>query len=629
MAPAITLVELLRNTTNDVGTATAFDVTSEFLGSVTPTNDGTTVTYTGASVGRTGLTPGTAYYYWLSVTDQAGLNTVQYLGTITTASSYIPLITAAVDFERTSPGVHMDLNVASTTETEGTISFWFKRQSDVTMGLFATQSTGAWDSMTGASVIIGAESGVRYAFSRIGGTTVRTTTTANMDWNHVLWSWNSSSGQFHLNDVAVSMTGAVPKGPYLKNTIVVGPMYTNGTFDHSIDACMAEVYYGSEYLDLGVEANRRKFISATCSPVSLGADGSLPTGNQPDVYMSGAAANWNAGKNFGSAGDFTVTGTLTECATSPELWPIDIGAAVDFDGTNDYLSGTGTVNHASKVGTISVWARFDATGAAYELFSSYAAAMVEIRKNSDDSITVHGRVMGSSSNILLLTTNNTYIANTWYHIIVSWDLASTTASMYVNDVSQALTTTLVNNNITWIEADYTVGARPGGGVKLNGCMAELYATREYIDLSVEANRRKFISASGAPVSLGADGSLPTGNQPDIYLSGAAANWDAGKNFGSAPDFTVTGALTDCASLPGISSQVIPAWVDMNTTNVGSIAGGFGNLNVHSGERQYDDAVVNTPVDVTIQATLLDNYYVSRLEPLVTHTSERFDLQPAG
>eukprot|EP00951_Prasinocladus_malaysianus_P002741 scaffold19422_cov43-Prasinocladus_malaysianus.AAC.1 len=65
-------------------------------------------------------------------------------------------------------------------------------------------------------------------------------------------------------------------------------------------------------------------------------------------------------------------------------------------------------------------------------------------------------------------------------------------------------------------------------------MAEFYATREFLDMSVEANRRKFVSASGAPVLLGVDGSLPTGNAPDIYLSGDSGNWTSGVNFGSGP-----------------------------------------------------------------------------------------------
>jgi hypothetical protein len=82
-------------------------------------------------------------------------------------------------------------------------------------------------------------------------------------------------------------------------------------------------------------------------------------------------------------------------------------------------------------------------------------------------------------------------------------------------------------------------------------MAEVYATNEFLDLSIESNRRKFISASGTPVNLGTDGNIPTGTQPLIYLSGPATNWNAGKNFGSWSGFTVHGTVTDCTSSPFI------------------------------------------------------------------------------
>eukprot|EP00873_Tetraselmis_striata_P009282 jgi/Tetstr1/429546/TSEL_019450.t1 len=549
MAPAITLVELLRNTTNDVGTATAFDVTSEFLGSVTPTNDGTTVTYAGASVGRTGLTPGTAYYYWLSVTDQAGLNTVQYLGTITTASAYSPLITAAVDFN------------------------------------------GGTDYLSGT-----------------GSSTVDT---------KVGWDNANSKRDAYLDGNAVTLTLAA------QSDFAVRWDESNmgvGVSGSGMTGCMAEFYATTEYLDLSVEANRRKFISATGAPVSLGADGSTPTGTQPLVYMSGAAANWNAGKNFGSWSDFTVTGALTDCASSPELWPIDISAAVDFDGTNDSLVGT-TGTAFSKVGTVSMWFKWDGAIAGNSRLISSSGVIgpdnIVVRTAASDNAL---RVYCSGSATAVTAVGATAVNDSsWHHFIMSWDTANSVFHMYLDDADDVSGTPSLNDiNVLWSASSFYIGSRDGADF-MHGCMAELYATTEYLDLSVEANRRKFISATGAPVSLGADGSTPTGTQPLIYMSGEAANWNAGKNFGSWSDFTVTGALTDCASTPGISSQVIPAWVDLNTTNVGSISGGFGNINVASGERRYDDDVVNEYVDVTIQATLPGGTYITSLEPTLFHT----------
>eukprot|EP00873_Tetraselmis_striata_P000202 jgi/Tetstr1/420466/TSEL_011579.t1 len=498
-APTITRVTLFRNTVNDISTAASFDITAEFLASVTPSSDGTTITYAGASISRTGLSPGTTYHYWMEIEDCCSNVTDQYLGTITTASSYSPDITAAVDASRTMPGVHLSLAVPEVTEIAGTISLWYKRHTNVSMGLFGTDDpTGAaWaDLAAGASLLVGSDNGTRYLMLNTPGGFARMTTPDGLAWRHVIWSWNGTSSHFYVDDASPSMTASVPKGSYTKRDVEVGPWY-DSTTDHSLNACLAEVYYSPEYIDLSVEANRRKFISATGVPVSLGADGSLPTGNQPDIYLSGQAANWNAGKNFGSAGDFTVNGTLTGCSSTPELWPIDINAAVDFDGTV-YLSGTGTAVHSSK----------------------------------------------------------------------------------------------------------------------------------YLDLSVEANRRKFISATGAPVSLGADGSTPTGNQPDVYMSGAAANWNAGKNFGSAPDFTVTGALTDCASMPFVRPTTTTITPVIASSSPPDAYGTLSNILVDEGGGSRAAWFVgNSPVTVTFTYSTpiyFDNYNIELANSITDITVTLFD-----
>ena len=86
----------------------------------------------------------------------------------------------------------------------------------------------------------------------------------------------------------------------------------------------------------------------------------------------------------------------------------------------------------------------------------------------------------------------------------------------------------------------------------NGDIAEVYYAQEYVDLSVQANREKFISGTGTgakPVDLGNDGSIPTGTQPLIYFRGAKDTWNAGTNAGSGGDFTMSGAVVDSSNEP--------------------------------------------------------------------------------
>lgn len=86
-----------------------------------------------------------------------------------------------------------------------------------------------------------------------------------------------------------------------------------------------EVYATNEYLS-SAEANRRKFITANGKPVPLGSDGSEPTGTQPLYYLNNAFGSFETNK--GSLGNFTVTGTLADEGTLPELPSVGAGAPV-------------------------------------------------------------------------------------------------------------------------------------------------------------------------------------------------------------------------------------------------------------------------------------------------------------
>jgi len=59
--------------------------------------------------------------------------------------------------------------------------------------------------------------------------------------------------------------------------------------------------------------------------------------------------------------------------------------------------------------------------------------------------------------------------------------------------------------------------------------------------------QKFRSAGGKPVSLGSDGSTPTGTAPTVYLKNPFGTFQ--NNLGGGGNFTVTGTLADDASIP--------------------------------------------------------------------------------
>lgn len=149
-----------------------------------------------------------------------------------------------------------------------------------------------------------------------------TSITTSSGWVNILASWTlgSTTANFYIDDS--QDTGST-------NTVTDRTIdWTNGEFGFGaapngtapINAEVALVYLNiAEYLDITSASNRRKFFDANGKPVDLGSDGSNPTGSQPILYFakrSGESAS-DFATNKGSGGGFTITGTLTDAASSP------------------------------------------------------------------------------------------------------------------------------------------------------------------------------------------------------------------------------------------------------------------------------------------------------------------------
>ncbi len=226
--------------------------------------------------------------------------------------------------------------------------------------------------------------------------------------------------------------------------------------------------------------------------------------------------------------------------------------AVVFDGTNDYLAHSTdfTGNADSKVGIFSMWVKPNTFDTEQRLY---------IDGNSRIQFNFRGsnkfRILGRNSidgNILNIESSTAYAISIWHHILISWDLANTTGKMYVDGVDDTNATTLTNDTLDYTASQHRIGANNSAGEKFGGDIAELYFNfAEYLDLSVQANRKKFRTASGVPVNLGTDGSAPTGTAPIVYLhldvDEAANNFAA--NAGGGGGLAVTGALTTAATSP--------------------------------------------------------------------------------
>lgn len=214
---------------------------------------------------------------------------------------------------------------------------------------------------------------------------------------------------------------------------------------------------------------------------------------------------------------------------------------VTFDGTNDFLR-----NAYSSAGRYSIthsfWFYVESTGSAQDIYS-------RVMTNGQDNIRIR-----LSGNILTLAFYNSNggqqlaasfslscSPRTWNHLVYSGSFASpgNQIQVYLNDVSQG-NLTLTNDALASTEVEYVARI---GGTRGNISCAHMYIKDGTIDLSVEANRRNFITADLKPAA--GQGSY---SSPRTYLPMIDAA-TVGVNEGSHPNWTLTGTISGAGRGP--------------------------------------------------------------------------------
>ena len=203
-------------------------------------------------------------------------------------------------------------------------------------------------------------------------------------------------------------------------------------------------------------------------------------------------------------------------------------SAILFDGTTDQLLRgadlTGIVD--GKTALFSSWIRLDNLAipiAQRILVNATIRFDLRISGGAPNSFTVSGQT--SSGGIILTAVTADQQDVEWHHVLLSIDLANGVVQIYVDDISDAQGITAIDDLFDVTARDWSIGSNVIPGNIFEGALADLYFSTEFLDLTVEANRRKFIDAAGSPVYLGDNGELPTGTASIIYLRGEQTDQD--------------------------------------------------------------------------------------------------------
>jgi len=364
---------------------------------------------------------------------------------------------------------------------------------------------------------------------------------------------NPSKRHLYINGESASVTWATYSNDVIDLTR--GNLFfgTNGSGTY-FNGRLGNLYFNTTYIDLSIPANLAKFCTGTgidCKPLPLGANGELPTGTAPLIYLP--MYGNNAGKNYGTGGDFTVvSGPFVGARGPDEYW----GNKADFDGSTGYLNRTSNLTGltSGKVFSASFYIAPDVNSATQFILDGKTNAdgwRFYISKNSVGQIQIQGRDSSGTTVLEANTTTTAITATAPGYVQMCLDLAnSSNRFVYINGIAQSVTwSTFTNTNIDFSGIQKVrIGANSltTPASYIDGKLSEFYLTTDYIDFSQEANRLKFRDDFGNPCELQSQIDAGTIPNPAVYMRFDPAN--QGKNYGTGGDFTKSGTITDGGQL---------------------------------------------------------------------------------
>lgn len=244
------------------------------------------------------------------------------------------------------------------------------------------------------------------------------------------------------------------------------------------------------------------------------AYGSVPTPFDPAAFAL----------NRGTGGDFAITGALTLSPDSPvgtqgvefdgSTWLVNAALASSDNGTASFFA---IYRESSTQATNAPYWQVDPTGNNSDGFNAHA--------DGSSTQAFFGDAGGSDA---ISATAFSVTRDTWHVILASCDVRRGTPVevIYLDDFSVGQppvilgtldgSTTLAFNGLP-LNVMYDGTNAVVGGVAALWIAPGVSLLDGSGDIPL-ATRRKFVSAAGLPVPLGARGELPTGTAPAVYLS---------------------------------------------------------------------------------------------------------------
>lgn len=454
----------------------------------------------------------------------------------------------AIDFDGTNDFLSRSTDlVGNVNGNTFTFSVWVWRGNQNLQYIYnsceSSTSTRFSVELTGSS----GNNAVRVIGKNTSGSTIFSVTSALVvglqTWTSVIVSGNNNTNvlDIAINDVRERISDAFTS----TNSIAFAqPIHNVAQFNgDEMQTRLSNVFLDYTYRDLSITANRRLFVTADLKPAAGQA------ALNPILYLPMSDPT-NPGLNTGTGGNFTLTGVVARSGRGPNQYNAPYS---NFDGIDNMLARSSTPSGLVDGKQFTFQCAFIPNNIASNntiiSFSTVGNQRFAIWHNNDGQLTLFGRNSSGTTILNATVTNPTFIIGRNYVVTVSVDLADFDKKhIYINGVAATTVSwnTYTNDNIDFAftaEPTYNIGCANDILNFFNGRLGALWFTTTYIDLSVAANRAKFVAGTGinaAPADLGATGELPTGTSAIIYLP-LYGNLPS-KNYGTGGDIAQFGGI---------------------------------------------------------------------------------------
>jgi hypothetical protein len=238
-----------------------------------------------------------------------------------------------------------------------------------------------------------------------------------------------------------------------------------------------------------------------------------------------------------------------------------VAEAVHLDGSSQLISNSplAGISNAEK-GILAFWWKSGESTSDFRFMATTADYKFELDWPFDPDLVAQDTILilanSGTDQFSFFPITSFSLASGWTHFLFAWDTGHLAGEKVLHCVvngtlidHSALNINDANGSIT---VDYSTIFSAFGDANIGyqpiGDSADWYfAPGQFLDLSIEANRLKFIDVGGKPVDLGANGETPTGTAPAVFFSGDATGFATNKGTGGA--FSLTGSLTNASTSP--------------------------------------------------------------------------------